>query len=158
MCLITKQKRAKRIEQDLIVYKVLISSIRNNEIRYYGLLMSNFEYKLNVLYKTKLKRNVKTIEKRNSNRWDSLVGKAYPSWIINPDVITISQGFHSFKSINRYFNNDLELKKQRIMENGFAKCVIPKGSLVYEDVTGLIVSDQIKLLKIMKEEEVLKLI
>ena len=143
MCLITKQKEAEILKEDLTVYKRFHSE--NGELLpwsddYRHLLV----YKIGKTYKQPL--GVNNIV---GSIYDGLVYRKYKlclPLVSNPNISEfthIHKGFHS------------ALTQERLGE-GYSsyhvdcKCTIPKGAKVFKDETGLIVSDKIKVNKRIK--------
>jgi hypothetical protein len=150
MCLITKQKRPEILKEDLIVYKELNncwdSTTNDYEIKS---CLTSFKYELGVLYQTEIKeseipRNFDTIAwnlnfKPMSQKDRDLLYEQYSRLSDSTSDVRFFQelgykvygaGFHSFES--KYRTNDINYE-----------CVIPAGSEVYRDKSGLIVSNQI---------------
>ena len=135
MCLITEQKKAIRTKEDMIVWK-------NVREEYNGAVSSvyrTFEWKEGEVYKTRMDLSQDPI------CYDFDVRREYGLiYIPNPSLQTtlsalnlkaIGRGFHAFMDIDRA--DDSEPIRQFL---------IPAGSLVYKDKTGLIVSNQIMML------------
>lgn len=131
MCLVTEQQKPIQIRKDMAVYKVLTKEL--SSIRYY------FRWELGKLYKTYMVAN-------NTSKLiaDDLALKAYPDFIRNKSYVHIHEGFHSFATLKRA--EDWGVSSCDII----VKCTIPKGSLIYKDKTGLVVSNQIRIDKIIK--------
>lgn len=134
MCLITNQKEAITLTEDLIVYKNLLKSEENLWAIY-----QDFRYDKNKLYETEFSFN------NNSPSYfdepDSVyLDEHYTGWrfgdIMNLNLIGVECGFHA------------ALTKERLSHiNGITyKCLIPAGSEVYYNPTGLIVSNKIIIL------------
>jgi len=139
MCLITRQKESKILKKDLTVFKFVKEFENNSCMSHVG--SYGFIYRKDILNKTTMKRSI------DFSPFDDVVERNYPCCPeYNDDLISIGEGFHS------------SLRKSRlsdILESYFlkpgtiiAEFVIPKGSEVYEDATGLIVSNQIIFKKI----------
>lgn len=138
MCLVTEQEKPETIKKDLIVYKSLTVTEK-------GRLMSamyEFRYELNVLYKAKI-----TSDCVFDYFADGIASRKYDLLGRSSDVLKeklkhfnhIHEGFHSMESVKR--------AKGIWMETKIFECLIPKGSKVYKDATGLIVSNQIIIVK-----------
>ena len=137
MCLVTEQKKAKILKKDLTVYKIVTEY--GGEI--YGWLRDDYKYEIGKLHEEKLVANKKT-----GSITDYIASEAYNKnsedihWRYRNDLTHIHEGFHSALILKRLsglsFNDTIY------------ECVIPKGSKVFKDKTGLIVSNQI----ILKEK------
>jgi len=131
MCLITSQEEPIILKTQITVYKHIQ---RKSEQHIASSLIYEFDYHQNVLYKCE-------IEETDSRAiYDETVAEKYK---ISPGIIMLKgiykhfgKGFHSALKINRiekYVNSQTEL----------GIFIIPKGSKVYYDETGLIVSNRI---------------
>lgn len=110
-----------------------------------------FEWELNKLYKTKLVTNTHNRGEyipRNPFA-DTISQKYYGGWndshMLDFEVTVINQGFHGATNINR-------VKKLNCYNSNYfsiAKCIIPKGAEYFLDETGLIVSNEIKMIEIL---------
>ena len=139
MCLITEQKKAIRTTEDMIVWKVM----EGNRSTCKG-----FGYEVNKLYKTRMKQDYSFVK-----YGDSMVRSSYKEIfrLVNDhdgDVstwkksgfIAIGSGFHSCATKAR-------AEIMRVFSNyDLRSFLIPAGSLIYKDRTGLIVSNQIMML------------
>ena len=152
MCLITRQKDPIILEEDLEVYKIINQLVYKNGV-YYSAFIKGFEYKLNKLYST-------TIEKASDHTsyFDNIVAEHYnlSDWrsikeaIKKEEFFSYGQGFHSIvgkESIKRRTNSNFRLLSERRV----VKCIIPKGSEIYYDETGLCVSSQIIVKKLLRK-------
>lgn len=155
MCLITRQEKAKIAKKDIEVYKEVIEVYKEVEI-YSSIINSNsniinskvqgFQYIIGKKYSTELAPKSISglrigidfkVQDEIVSRIYSQICYAYGHIIItNDNIKVISKGFHSFKTKNRSHYN--------------AICIIPKGSEYFEDETGLIVSNQIIIKRIIK--------
>ena len=135
MCLITEQKEAIILTEDLIVYKLFLVD-ENGKL---SAIYQDFIYERNRLYKTTL-----TFCEGNKNPcFDTeaamYLESNYVSWYERPlrdnGLIAVIEGFHSAETSRR-------------LRDGYdtIKCLIPAGSEVFYDKTGLIVSNQIMVL------------
>ncbi len=137
MCLVTKQKEALIAENDIPIWKLLTKE----KLGYFF----SFPYIFNTVYQTKMK-----IDNIPVNYFDNVVADYYnfKDFIEDSKTLThIHEGLHSFidkERIKNYRSNHLCINS--IVVEG----IIPKGSLYYIDYTGLVVSNQIKLLCITK--------
>ena len=134
MCLITEQKKPIKIRKDRIVYKTGYGGFVNGKMRVLFTPYNKFKYELNKLYETKF--TYLPTSSKDAIGHDDMVTVAY-GWkserVLNSSLIVIAAGFHA------------ATKKQRLKTAYYdlVECVIPKGSLIYEDKTGLIVSNKI---------------
>ena len=138
MCLITEQKKAMRTKEDMIVWKVM----NGVESPYQG-----FVYEQGILYKTNIKKDYE-----NPCWADEISRKAYvgvgdlvisnapeTSWK-EAGYVSIGEGFHSCISEER------ALTLKDFFTENIRSFLIPAGSLIYKDRTGLVVSNQIMML------------
>ena len=139
MCLVTNQKKAKILKEDLTVYKIVVN--RNGKI--YAWMYDDYQYEVNKLYKQSM-----SVDNIPGSVMDEWVYYAYniktKNWKNSKfkkyrNLNHIHEGFHSSLTIERLGN---------VNETAIYRCVIPKGSEVFKDKTGLIVSNQI----ILKEK------
>jgi hypothetical protein len=131
MCLITTQSEPEILEEDLIVYKILDIMLRAKHVY--------FMYSIGKLYKTKIEETddikfydmfarfhvieIGPMEEDYDRAGLKVVIDKYNLKCYGP-------GFHSFETIDR--------------DNGInVECTIPKGSEVYRDGSGLLISNQI---------------
>lgn len=138
MCLITTQEKCKIANKDIICYKLVLEGKHKFVSVYFP-----FSWEPNKVYKQEL--NVeKTIYYQV---FDTLVENHYLREYLNsynkPELISVTNGFHAAKEKKR-FNNDNWV-------GVMAEVIIPKGSEYYEDETGLIVSNQMKIIRILKD-------
>lgn len=138
MCLVTLEKRPTYVKKDMIVYKAVSSY---NALREVNSLIQNFTYTESILYKTKMKTKEKIPaewsaprsydSKADEDLFEYLTRKNMP---LSTEVRIIAEGFHSAES------------EERLDSCCIRKFLIPKGSYIYKDCSGLIVSNQIQLL------------
>ena len=142
MCLVTNQQKPIILTEDMIVYKLLTTANHPLILSIYF----NFSWTLNKKYKTKILKRKLTHD--NFSHYDEMAleslfqltkTKSITGLLIcfrekNHGYSIISDGFHSFKTIERISG----LTHHTIFE-----CTIPKGSKIYEDTSGLIVSNQL---------------
>jgi hypothetical protein len=133
MCLVTEQTKALTAKEDIICYK-LVDEIYG-EIR--SVYVPSFVWIPNQLNQTKL------VQTKKHKPYDSRAAFAYPDPEMFPQLpkknyTIISEGFHAAK-----FQERLDSNKTLV------RCIIPKGSKYFEDVTGLIVANQMILVKII---------
>jgi hypothetical protein len=151
MCLITEQTKAKTAKEDITCYK-LVRIIA-------GKIHSPFFYHIwteNEIYKCKLEVE-KNIFFMGATTFDGIVREKYNSmWKMNMTNLLspnyklneVSSGFHAALTVKRFDTEDI---RNNYASDFFqiAECVIPKGSKYFTDETDLIVSNQIKLTKIL---------
>lgn len=134
MCLITDQKKPKIAEEDMTVYKILLKSMGT-----YSTMFELFKYDLNVLYETTIKKS-SDISCLDDIDEDALK-KTFGQWKKNPKLIAYGQGYHSA----------YEAERLKSLANEFdgviMECVIPKGSKYYDNISGLVVSNQLIVVK-----------
>lgn len=139
MCLITEQIEPFIAQENIEIRK--LCKIINNEIyNYFDSWF--FKYELNILYKTDMVAN-----NIPENSFDLAVDGAYnltrkffreeASKLTN-----VHEGFHSILK-------DCESRNWLFRRKTYVEGIVPKGSLYYLDKTGLIVSNQIILTKII---------
>lgn len=143
MCLITEQKKPIKIRKDLTVYKkVLYDGFRISSP------IQDFMWELNKLYQTELKDSYMVryygefVYDYYLEGYQEYPGDLY-TFCKNKGYRTIGKGFHSFNSFDTYKKFEGEI-------DSCVKCTIPKGSLIFKDKTGLIVSNQIILKEVIK--------
>ena len=134
MCLVVHRDTQKKIaKEDITVYKELIY-LSEYQV---GTCYQDFEYVLEKLYKTEITKETpnEVIHTCFDCKDAEVLMKAYgDSWRINEDLISYAQGFHSAMSQDRF---------KVSYYTSIYECVIPKGSEYYENLSGLIVSNQI---------------
>lgn len=134
MCLVVHRDTQKKIaEEDITVYKELRHIYENVVSACY----QDFNYTLEKLYKTEItKETPNEIIHTCFDYKDSVVlMEAYGDfWRTNVDLVSYAQGFHSASDQNRF---------KVSYYTSIYECVIPKGSEYYENLSGLIVSNQI---------------
>lgn len=129
MCTITTWMEPKIAEKDITVYKILDNYLRSVHTR--------FQYEFGKLYSTEMEsvEDMCTYDSHDTNYLDSNIS----DWRSLKKVKSIGPGFHS------------ALKPSRLTPDNESEyifmCKIPKGSLYYEGVTNLIVSNQIIIVK-----------
>jgi hypothetical protein len=139
MCLITEKQSYKIAKRDIPVWKHLINGSSP---------LMGFKYEKDVLYKQPIQL-VTEEDFYNRTEWEwvtpfdkvAMEHYCYHPDIMNPNLIYIEIGFHSFykRAISSQF--DFE---------DIVDFIIPKGSRYYKDETGLIVSNRI----ILKNHEI----
>ena len=132
MCLITEQKRVKILRKDLTVYKRFYDGgvLRPWSLSY----RDKFVYTVGVVHKQPL-----CVNNIYGGHHDLLAQNAYHS-----------ARYENFTNVHDGFHSALKLKRLGVCQHYYIDyvCVIPKGSKVFKDKTGLIVSNQI----ILKEK------
>ena len=137
MCLITKQQEPTIIAHDMTVFKLVkkYTSVTN----ICGSDMQDFDYELEVLNRTYLKEATEDripyddqVTKHYGLRYDNKTGMT-----ISKEVRTIGPGFHSFSSKERIGIVDGETSER------IARFLMPSGSEIFQDETGVLVSNQI---------------
>lgn len=137
MCLITEQKKPKRVKEDMIVYKTGYAHYNSNgNLEEVNAVFNFFNYLPHQLYETKF--SFINPASREAIGYDDEVNLAYGNRNerSTKNLLVVAKGFHSAKNIER-------LKQSSNHCGHKFECIIPKGSLIYEDKTGLIVSDKI---------------
>lgn len=139
MCLVTRQRKPRITKRDLVVYKVINVNYLTKAIhsRYFP----EFIWRKGKMEETKL--DYSRTEYNSAERFDREVDNKYCKGNFgsnNYEIITeVGRGFHATKT------------RKRLMECGYSwesimKFLIPKGSEVFTDITGLIVSNQMMML------------
>ena len=133
MCLITTQSVPTILKKDKIVYKLLCDDYRS---KFY----KDYLYVPRILNTTEIKIA------QDGDKWafDKISSNHYfdnDNEYNFQDLRFYGQGFHSINSLERYFNyiKNHPQSNDKIL----VKCIIPKGSEIYEDETGLLVSNKI---------------
>ena len=126
MCLLTYQKEPIILKEDKVVWKILKKNLVSQH--------EEFKYILGKLYKTEIvfTDSAAVYDDEQEVYWVA-------PGVRKPDVVSISEGFHSFYS-EKY--TDIILDRSYLQYYKY-KCTIPAGSEYYEDETGLCVSNQI---------------
>ena len=171
MCLITAQKEAMIAQEDITVYK-LFNTDKNEkgEKIYYSPFWFTY-YQLNELYTTTIKdvpeedfHDKCAFDSPDQKKLDETFRDQYdrPNW--NPiwytgeeraDIRYIGEGFHSINTKERAISTINDSYIHRVI----LECTIPAGSEYYLNPSGLIVSNQIIVLREveMDKEKVEKL-
>ena len=136
MCLITEQKKPLKIRKDLIAYKIVTKGSDNTF--YPSFCGYDFTYKLGILH-----NQIITHDNDFESFHDRTAKCMYPDYKSHK-YTHVHAGFHGAQTKERL--------SMHTMWDGevIVKYIIPKGSLVFKDKTGLIVSNQIKIIKIIK--------
>ena len=103
-----------------------------------------FPYELGVEYKTKIKKS-KDLCFSDSTAKNIIEKKIYNEGFKDQNYISYGEGFHFFVNKERVESNKKELLENKLV---CVECVVPKGSRVYYDETGLGVSNRIILNKL----------
>lgn len=135
MCLITKQKKAKFTWKPITCYKIV--EVENRKIKS---IFNYFEWELGTEYHTKMKVS-KIVKADSGSFYDNVAAVKYLDGV---NLISVSKGFHSTLETKRLVDG-LFNDNQYIV-----KCVIPRFSFYFEDETGLLVSNRIKLIDFIK--------
>lgn len=165
MCLITAQKEAMIAEQDITVYKLFnVSKNVDGEKTYCSPFWYTF-YQLNQLYSTTIEdvneendADKCAFDTPDQKKLDEIFRDQYdrPNW--NPiwycgeepaDVKYIGEGFHSITTKERAICTINDGYTRRLI----LECTIPAGSEYYLNPSGLIVSNQIIILREVEMDE-----
>lgn len=137
MCLVTEHREPLTAEEDTVVYIILRPNLRS--------IYKGFVYELGKSYKTVLDpRNI-----GSGNVWsaDEITSSYYGwksvGWKFS-NLLAISKGFHSYQNYQRAIEQLDELET-------LVQCTIPKGCIYYKDSTGLLLSNQLRVDKIIEE-------
>ncbi len=130
MCLVTEQKVARITAEDMVVWKILMKGLSS--------VFFEFQWEFNVLYHTeiKIKDSLHGLEFYNNAAY------VYYNCMDKVDLVQIAEGFHAITSEDVADESMCDLTR-RIK----VKCLIPAGAEVFEDATGLIVSNQMMLIE-----------
>jgi hypothetical protein len=142
MCLVTEQLEPIILEEDKIVYKAVELIITPSPDEYVMSAYQRFRYKLGKLYSAVIAHEPKS--EKIYVRYYSDEQEIYYERKPSKTLVTISTGFHGFINLETaeyYLEEGLEV---------IVECTYPKGSEYYEDATGLCVSNQIIINKIIK--------
>ena len=146
MCLITKQREAVVAAADIVVYKLFIRDSLTT-------LHRNYTYESDGVHQTEFTFSDDLFVPLDY-KVDDWLWETYPD--LRPDwsagayhlsdaagCISVQQGFHSYGSTERAKYNKTDQYLQDESNVVIRACIIPTGSLYYEDETGLLVSNQI---------------
>lgn len=137
MCLLTRQIKPITTKKDLVVYKRL--NITNNylskKIKYNSYYQEGYEYVKGILNTTTF--GITKELPNDTISFDNIATDYYKHYnlLINRKLTVISEGFHACLTEERLNNYEISFE-----------FLIPKGSLIFKDATGLIVSNQIIML------------
>ena len=146
MCLVTTQEKAKITKKDIIVYKQLsINKEHDDGIRYMS------PYRNAMYHKKQLNTVTLSMEKRTvmpRDCFDDYVTIKYDVFgsfdITKKEYTVVSVGFHSALTYYRLYKMYANEQRDRIYP--IRRFLIPRGSQVFYNATGLIVSNQIIML------------
>lgn len=125
MCLLTKQKKPKTLDRDLKVYKIMSPYYSDDETARSPFM--RFDYSFNRTY---------TQEIKESYGEGGFCGKDHTHYWMKDGTKYYTKGFHSFRYLKTL---------KHLSSNSYSVyiCTIPKGSLVYENKFGHIISNKI---------------
>jgi hypothetical protein len=138
MCLITEQKKPIKIRKDMVVYKLVRPQGYNVFSPWAD--WNKYTYFLNKLNVEEMKYKIKGEWGRYATR------KAMRYYNCLKNLTEVNEGFHSANSLKGLDHLNTHPNDKVVA----VKCIIPAGSLVFKDKTGLIVSNQIKLIEVIK--------
>ena len=133
MCLVTRQRKPKILKKDLKVYKVLREGSRSK--------YQNFLWEPEISHK-------EIIHITDNKKWDRFQfcdDKTMDKYYKLSGCIEIDKGFHACCTKERAEGLSADPRYSCIKEEVYA-FLIPKGSEVYYDCTGLIVANQMMML------------
>lgn len=146
MCLvIDRNTPLQKANYDIICYKVLHESLTS--------VNQSFQYEIGEKYKTDFSINTKGCPA------DHIAADKYPDYVVN-DYVYIQKGFHSYRNIRRMFDTGywprlvVNMKRSTFTKLIVVRCIIPKGALYYEDETGLLCSNEIRVIKKVKNHTI----
>lgn len=130
MCLVTSTKKPTKLTEDLIVYKSVL--IKDNNI---VSPIMNMRWILDKTYRTKMiLSNCGTTYDADAT-WD--LHELNSRYV---DYLYVGQGFHWFRDFDDC---------GRRSYGKIARCIVPAGSLIYLDNTGLGVSNKLRIIEIL---------
>ena len=130
MCLVTRQRKPKILKKDLKVYKLLKEGNFSP--------FNSFRWNKTNLYKTMF-----CIQKGNGKDMCFADGKSKDKYFSLSQCTEISEGFHACVTMERAEELKIGVSWIICTINEF---LIPKGSEVYYDCTGLVVANQMMML------------
>lgn len=161
MCLIVEKGTTPKVaEQHIVVFKAFKKKVNTKLIRpkqLFGLIKAKYENEEYITamiqshrYEFGLQPEVVMEEEPNGRCFGDvdlkyLTKKYGYDWRESDEIIAIGTGYHSAKSMQR-FRDEVDMDDNYV----YYKCIVPKGSLYYEDATDLLVSNN---LIITKEEQ-----
>lgn len=133
MCLITNQKEPEILEKDLIVFKVLDKNLKSP--------MQEFKYSKNKLYENEIEESEYPVfaDEESYNFYSE--GLSTQKVLEIHDLKAFGKGFHSITTEERALSYKNEIYSMSHKYNVFS-CIIPEGSEIYRDATGLIISNK----------------
>ena len=143
MCLITQQKKPTLVKKDKIVFKLLRQDLKP--------IMQSFKppYILGELNHVDMKSSDDTdaFDTKETNSIRELGFNRRRRIESQPDWTIIGQGFHASLTKKRL------LEIPRFYTQGYiiVRCMIPKGSKMYKSATGLTVSNQLIVQKVVNQ-------
>ena len=139
MCLVTLQRKPKITKKDMVVWKR--GSFSDDNRRFYS-FYRDYTWESNKIVKVKLRYEIKSYSK--SEKFDGIVENKYCDVNRYNLIFTeISVGFHASLTRKRLlgvYNDETDFNKKLHLQ----KFIIPAGSEVFTDRSGLIVSNQMK--------------
>jgi len=139
MCLVTYQKKPVVATEDIVCFKIVRHCCDLLTTDFYSYYYK-FKWYIGKLYITELSF-VTGLDYYSCNFYDAISDDFYNDkhrLSFLERLVEVSDGFHAMLDFNRAnLEND-----NRIL----AECLIPKGSLIFTDATGLIVSNQMIML------------
>lgn len=139
MCLITRQKKPRITKRDRIVYKYVHIDPDGSIWSYF---IPGFKWRNGRVRQHKL--GISSNTPLGSHKFDGIVAAAYMKYL-DKKVTVVSTGFHAATTKKRLTvtRNDAPIRK----------FLIPKGSEIFTDITGLIVSNKMRLIDTPKNEK-----
>ena len=142
MCLITKQKEPIILKEDLVVYKVLDKDLKS--------AMQEFQYAFNTLYEAEIEESENpcfagSYDRKYYGKGLILLNLVGPNTITDKSFIAYGRGIHFASSIERanIYKNEIYYGARFVI----VECLIPAGSEVYYDETGLGITNQLTVVK-----------
>ena len=135
MCLITNQKEPEILKEDLTVFKVLKDNLKSP--------LQGFRYSKNKLYENVIEESEDPsfADSESLNFYDE-EGFSMLEVLEIHDLKAFGKGFHSITTEERALSYKNDLYTVYPLNNVFS-CIIPKGSEIYRDATGLIISNKL---------------
>ena len=135
MCLITNQKEPEILKEDLIVYKVLHENL--------GSPIQGFKYSKNTLYENEIEESkYPSFADIESQNFYGKGGLSMQALLEMHDLKSFGKGFHSVTTEKRALSYKNQIYSMSHKYNVFS-CIIPEGSEIYRDATGLIISNKL---------------
>lgn len=132
MCLITRQKKPRITKRDRIVYKYVHIDPDGSIWSYF---ITGFEWRNGRVRQQKL--GISSTTPLASHKFDAIVATAYLKHL-DKKVTVVSTGLHAATTKKRLTANKNHAP--------IRKFLIPKGSEIFTDITGLIVSNKMMLI------------